>query len=325
MAQMGQELEYSNEALRKLGARIRHLRRKRAMTQRDLSFEGCSYSYLARIESGDRRPSPRVLREIAARLDVTPEELVGEASPEQRSRSLEVLDALMMIRLERYDEAEELLRGVLREAQVEADAERISEALEGLGVIAARRGRDDEALDLLGQALDSGAAPHPAQRPELYAELARLYVANGDTARAIALMNECVSRLRAQPGRDLAKLVRYSLLLSRSYADAGDYGSAGGVLAEALADGAEEIDLRSRAQAYYSLSRLHAAAGHVTQAIAYADRALAVYELMDDNEALAGAHMLFAQNLLDGGDTDRAGTHLGAARALLGARPKPVE
>ena len=50
-----QELDYSNEALRKLGARIRHLRRKRAMTQRDLSFDGCSYSYLARIEAGDRR------------------------------------------------------------------------------------------------------------------------------------------------------------------------------------------------------------------------------------------------------------------------------
>src|SRR6185436_11079289 len=37
-----QELDYSNEALRKLGARIRHLRRQRAMTQRDLSFDGCS-------------------------------------------------------------------------------------------------------------------------------------------------------------------------------------------------------------------------------------------------------------------------------------------
>ena len=61
--------EYSNEALRKLGARIRHYRRKRAMTQRDLSFDGCSYSYLARIEAGDRRPSPRVLYEIARRLD----------------------------------------------------------------------------------------------------------------------------------------------------------------------------------------------------------------------------------------------------------------
>ena len=325
MDQLDQELDYSNEALRKLGARIRHLRRKRAMTQRDLSFDGCSYSYLARIESGDRRPSPRVLREIASRLGVTVEELLGEVSSSDRSRSLEVLDAMMMIRLEQYEQAEELLRGVLREAQVDADAERISEAYEGLGLIAARRGRDETALELLTAALDTGVPPHPAQRPDLYIELARLHVSSGDSARAIALLADCIERLRGLPERDTAKIVRYTLLLSQSYADAGDFGSAGTVLAEALQDGAEEIDLRSRARAYYSLSRLYASTGQVTQAIAYADRALAIYELMDDNDALSDAHLLYAQNLLDAAETDRAATHLEAARTLLGARPSSVD
>src|SRR4051812_19346814 len=325
MLEHEQELDYSEEALRKLGARIRHLRRKRAMTQRDLSFDGCSYSYLARIESGDRRPSPRVLREIASRLGVTVEELLGEISPSDRSRSLEVLDAMMMIRLERYDEAEELLRGVLREAQVDADADRMSEAYEGLGLIAARRGHEETALELLTKALDSGVPPHPAQRPDLYIELARLHVAGGDSARAIALLADCVERLRGLPERDTAKIVRYTLLLSQSYADAGDYGSAGSVLADALQDGSEEIDLRSRARAYYSLSRLYASTGQVTQAIAYADRALAIYELMDDNDALSDAHLLYAQNLLDASDSDRAQVHLTAARSLLGARPSTVD
>ena len=320
-----QELDYSNEALRKLGARIRHLRRKRAMTQRDLSFDGCSYSYLARIEAGDRRPSPRVLIEIARRLGVSPEELTGEVTSEQRTRSLEVLDAMMMIRLEQYEQAEELLRGVLREAEVDADAERMSECYEGLGLIAARRGRDSHALELFQQALDVGEPPHPAQRPDLYIELARLYIGAGDSARAIAIMNECAQRLRAQPARDLAKLVRYTLLLSQAYSDAGDYGSAGSVLADALRDGAEEVDLHSRARAYYSLSRLYASTGQIGQAIAYADRALAIYELMDDNSALSDAHLLYAQNLLDAGETERAGTHLSAARGLLGARPSSLD
>jgi tetratricopeptide (TPR) repeat protein len=320
-----QELDYSNEALRKLGARIRHLRRKRAMTQRDLSFDGCSYSYLARIEAGDRRPSPRVLIEIARRLGVSPEELTGEVTSEQRTRSLEVLDAMMMIRLEQYEQAEELLRGVLREAEVDADAERMSECYEGLGLIAARRGRDSHALELFQQALDVGEPPHPAQRPDLYIELARLYISAGDSARAIAVMNECAQRLRAQPARDLAKLVRYTLLLSQAYTDAGDYGSAGSVLADALRDGAEEVDLHSRARAYYSLSRLYASTGQIGQAIAYADRALAIYELMDDNAALSDAHLLYAQNLLDAGETERAGTHLAAARGLLGARPSSLD
>ena len=250
MLQNDHELDYSNEALRKLGARIRHLRRRRAMTQRDLSFDGCSYSYLARIEAGDRRPSPRVLVEIARRLGVTPEELTGEVSNEQRTRSLEVLDAMMMIRLEQYEEAEELLRGVLREAEVDADAERMSECYEGLALISARRGRDGQALELFQQALEVGDPPHPAQRPDLYIEMARLYIGAGDAARAIALMNDCAEQLRQQPGRDLAKLVRYTLLLSQAYSDAGDYGSAGTVLAAALRDGAEEVDLPSRARAY---------------------------------------------------------------------------
>jgi tetratricopeptide (TPR) repeat protein len=325
MDQHEQEVDYSNEALRKLGARIRHLRRKRAMTQRDLSFDGCSYSYLARIEAGDRRPSPRVLKEIAARLGVTPEELTGEMSTQQTVRSLEVLDAMMMIRLESYDQAEELLRGVMREAEVEADGERMSEAYEGLGLIAARRGEDRQAVELLEHATEVGDPPNPAQRPDLYIELARLYVASGDTARAIALMDDCAARLRSQPGRDLAKLVRYTLLLSRAYTDAGDYGSAGSVLAEALKDGAEEVDLESRARAYYSLSRLYASTGQVAQAIAYADRALAIYELIDDNDALSDAHLLYAQNLLDASETDRAADHLAAARSLLGSRPNALD
>ena len=97
------------------------------------------------------------------------------------------------------------------------------------------------------------------------------------------------------------------------------------MLAEALQDGAEEIDLRSRARAYYALSRLYASTGQVTQAIAYADRALAIYELMDDNDALSDAHLLYAQNLLDAAETDRAATHLEAARTLLGARPSSVD
>ena len=207
MDQLDQELDYSNEALRKLGARIRHLRRKRAMTQRDLSFDGCSYSYLARIESGDRRPSPRVLREIASRLGVTRRGAAGRGLEQrQRSRSLEVLDAMMMIRLEQYEQAEELLRGVLREAQVDADAERISEAYEGLGLIAARRGRDETALELLTaraghrRAPAPGAAPRPLHRARPPARLKRRLRARD---RAAGRLHRAAARpARARHGQD---------------------------------------------------------------------------------------------------------------------------
>ena len=282
----GQDDEYSNEALRKLGARVRHLRRKNGMTQRELSFDGCSYSYLARIEAGDRRPSPRVLMEIARRLGVTAEELSGETSTEQRSRSLELLDAAMMIRAGDLDDAEELLRGVLREAEVNGDSQRMSEAYEGLGAVAAERGEHAVAIGLLEQARDAGAPPDPAERVELFGRLFELYRRSGDVARALALLQDCLLQLRRSPVVDATKVVRYAVWLSRAYTEAGDPARAADVLGSALADGGDQVDLRSRAAAQYELSRRLAAAGEVEQALRSADRSLSLYELDEDNRAL---------------------------------------
>src|SRR4029078_8147025 len=94
------------------------------------------------------------LRGCPRRLDVTPEELTGEVTSEQRTRSLEVLDAMMMIRLEQYEQAEDRLRGWWRGAGADADAERRGECSEGLGRTAPRRGRASHALELFQQALD---------------------------------------------------------------------------------------------------------------------------------------------------------------------------
>jgi tetratricopeptide (TPR) repeat protein len=310
--------EYSNESLRKLGARIRHYRRKRAMTQRDLSFDGCSYSYLARIEAGDRRPSPRVLYEIARRLDVTPEELTGETSTEQRSRSLEALESAMLIREGRYDDAEELLRGVLHEAQVSADAERVSEAYEGLGLVALRRDDVEEAGRLLHEALESTHDADPGERIDLHAGLVEMYRRTGDASRAMALLERCLTRLRRQPTPDPSKVVRYSLWLSQAYAEAGDHARAAAVLANALRDGTGRIDLASRASAAFALARTHAAEGRIELAIRHTDRALAMYDLEEDNRALRDAHLSYAQSLLDSSDASQAAPHLEAARALTG-------
>jgi tetratricopeptide (TPR) repeat protein/DNA-binding XRE family transcriptional regulator len=320
-----QDGEYSNEALRKLGSRVRHLRRKRGMTQRDLSFDGCSYSYLARIEAGDRRPSPRVLMEIARRLGVSTEELTGETSPQQRPRSLELLDAMVLGRMGRLEESEELLRGVLREAEVNGDGERMSEACEGLGLVAAERHDDRLARSLLEQALEVGTSPDPAQRVQLYGRLQEIYRRSGDVARALALLQDCIARLESDGPVDQAKLVRYSLWLSEAYAEAGAFARSAGALADALEDRDQAVDLASRAATQYAISRTHATAGALDQAIRFSDRALALYELADDNRALGEAHLTYAQRLLDQGDTDDAGTHLRAAREVFGPGAEPVE
>src|SRR5262245_34255812 len=58
-----------------VGARLRRLREARGLKQRDLAEPGISGPYICRIEQGNRRPSLRALRRLAAKLDVTPEYL----------------------------------------------------------------------------------------------------------------------------------------------------------------------------------------------------------------------------------------------------------
>jgi transcriptional regulator with XRE-family HTH domain len=55
-----------------VGERIRRLREERGLSQRELSEPGLSYAYLSRLEAGQRVPSEKALRKLAAKLRVTP-------------------------------------------------------------------------------------------------------------------------------------------------------------------------------------------------------------------------------------------------------------
>lgn len=55
-----------------VGSRIRRLREERRLTQRGLDEPGISYAYISRVEAGDRTPSHKALRMLAAKLGVTP-------------------------------------------------------------------------------------------------------------------------------------------------------------------------------------------------------------------------------------------------------------
>ena len=58
-----------------VGARIKRLREGAGLSQRDLAEPGVSYAYISRVEAGQRRPSEKALRKLAAKLGVTPLEL----------------------------------------------------------------------------------------------------------------------------------------------------------------------------------------------------------------------------------------------------------
>jgi transcriptional regulator with XRE-family HTH domain len=58
-----------------VGQRIFRLRNENGLTQRDISGPGVSYAYVSRIEKGERTPSLRAIRTMAAGIGVTPEYL----------------------------------------------------------------------------------------------------------------------------------------------------------------------------------------------------------------------------------------------------------
>ena len=47
-----------------VGERLKAARERAGLSQRQLSFPGCSPAYISRIESGDRIPSLQLLREL---------------------------------------------------------------------------------------------------------------------------------------------------------------------------------------------------------------------------------------------------------------------
>ena len=67
-----------------VGERLRQAREAAGLTQRELSFEGCTAAYVSRIEAGARVPSLQILHEFAKRLGVTPEYL-ATGQPEETS------------------------------------------------------------------------------------------------------------------------------------------------------------------------------------------------------------------------------------------------
>ncbi|MDX6496684.1 MAG: hypothetical protein QOE17_2670 [Gaiellales bacterium] len=223
-----------------------------------------------------------------------------------------LLDASLLIGLSRYDEAEDALRLLLAEADRDGADELASAVLEGLGIVATRRGQEARALELFEQALVRGGHPDPVGRQTLYTETARLRSFGGDAPGAIELLEGCRQRVAEQPDPDPAVLAHYAITLNFAYADSGQYGKAQTLLASVIRD-AEDLDLAVRGRLYFALARISLNTGRTAQAVEYADRRLEV-AMAAGGPVLSDAHLMCAHTRLDAGDTELAGSHLEQAR-----------
>jgi transcriptional regulator with XRE-family HTH domain len=298
-----------------VGERIRRLRRRRGLTQRQLEAPGVGFAYISRIESGARNPSLAVLRILARRLGVPLEYLeTGAPVPVAAERELRLSDAELELRLNRDLERAQTVFA----AELEHDDEPFlrARAHAGLGLLAVRRGVHAGTIRHLEAATGSGYLP-PETSPDLYRALGAAYVSTGQPARAARLFEDCLAQLRERVPDDATLQVRFGVYAATAYSELGRADQARTALEEASRKADESASPQVRINLYWGMSIEAWRAADSEGALAYIRRAIGLLEASEDTYHLALANLRAAQLLNLDGRSEEAGRHLERADRLF--------
>lgn len=302
---------------RAVGERLKAARERAGLSQRQLSFPGCSPAYISRIESGDRIPSLQLLRELGRQLGVS-EDYLATGSEIQGEPGGALVEAEVALRLNELDEAERVYSSLLEGGSTA----RRAEALSGLGQIAFRRGEPRTAIALFEEAL-TVFSPSDANHPDLADSLGRSYAMVGELESAIGVFERY--RESAAQRNDTFQTIQFSVLLAHALIDSGNLGRAEELLGSAIALGSGSESPSVRAQLFWSQSRLHAERGDPVTAARFARSALEILRLTEDTYRTARAHQLLAHLELDRGNAQEALDLLEEGWPLLEASANGLE
>lgn len=271
-----------------VGARLRQARQAAGLSQRQLSFDGCTPAYISRIEAGARVPSLQLLREFARQLGVSADYLATGREVGEPDNDSALLHAELMLQTGDLESARRAYT-----ALAEAGGERISSAATaGLGQLAFREGDHARAITLLEEALESrGLGPRP--RTAATETLGRALVLAGSYDEALAVFERALSEARER--KDVAETIRFAVLLGNTLIDRGSFPRAEEVLAELLELARETHEPVTRASVFWSQSRLHSSEGRPDMAARYARQALETLEVTEHTVYTAKALLLLAQ------------------------------
>jgi tetratricopeptide (TPR) repeat protein len=294
---------------KELGQRLKAARERAGISQRQLAFPGCTAAYISRLEAGARVPSLQMVNQLALRLDVSGQWLATGVDSAETDVT-ELIEAEVALRLGEVSEADSLYRARLQPG----DPARGS-ALAGLGQIAFREERLDEAVELLEQALEFRKGRHLTD-PGAVDTLGRAYAMRGSLEQAIALFQRAVDEA-TEVGAPVEQL-RFSVLLANAYIDAAAFGRAENALASVIqiADGIG--DPVTTARVYWSQSRLHSHRQEAQLATRYARRALEILERTENDSYVGMAYHLLAYAEIESGNAEEALVLLRRGRDLFG-------
>ena len=283
----------------RVGERLRAARKQAGLSQRDLSFSGCTTAYISRIEAGKRIPSLQILREFGRRLQVSAEYL-ATGREEQPLGDDPVLEAELLLRLDDPQTARERLVEIVESA---TDEQTRARALAGLGHVAFDGGSHEEAIELFQDALRAWPALE-GQDPSLADSLGRAYAMTSRYEEAIAIFERRLAHARER--EDLVETVRFSVLLGNALVDRGRFGHAEEVIAQAITLTAEARDPLMRARVWWTQARLHTLRREPVLAEKYAQMALNTLAMTEHVRYAAAAHQTLALIKLDQDDPEAA-------------------
>jgi tetratricopeptide (TPR) repeat protein len=311
-----QQLGHVDNA-KSVGRRVKAARVAAGLSQRELSFPGCTPAYVSRIEKGDRVPSLQILREFAARLGVT-ESFLARGGDEESFDSV-VVEARAALRVGDMTAAHERIDSAVSRAKT--DAERaIVYALEGeMHLYESDAAASVEALEKAVR-----LSPNLERTDPTVAEaLGRAYARQNEYEAAIGVFLRNYQRAREQ--NDLLERVRFGALLANAYADTANFVRAEEILGDLVSKDETVVEPLARARVLWAQSRLHALKHDTVSAARYARHALEILRVSDQTYYVALAHQLLAHIELDRGNGAEAMKLLDEAAPLIEASGRPFE
>lgn len=302
---------------REVGRRLREARERAGLSQRQLSFPGCSPAYISRIEAGDRIPSLQLLREMGRRLGVSEDYLA--TGTERGDDPTGLIDAELALRLDERDLAEQLYTDALEKA---ASREERAHALAGLGQLAFNAGDPRRAIEQLEEARALGVNDMTVSST-LADTLGRAYAMVDELDAAVAVFRGALEA--AEERKDTIEAMRFAVLLANAYIDMTEFDNARELLERSVSLAPDSRDPILRARLYWSHSRLHAAQNDSRTAARYARRALELLELTEHTHYTALAHQLLAHIEVDRRHPDQAIELVHTGLDMLGGGATPVD
>ena len=269
----------------RLGDRLRQLRVAAGLTQSELAGERFSKEYVSQIERGKTRPTQETVEWLAARLGIDPGYLASGVSVDELGRveaALARADAL--VEAYRPEEALDEYQRVARLVKTTASTELEVRALVGEGWARQLAGDVRGGLELLTRARSLVEGPNFADldRADVLFRLGVCRYKLQSITTALGLLTEALALAERS---DLPSDHLRSEILgwrSRCYRRQRDLEAAREDVERALELSHGIEDRRSIANTYFQASLVAERLGHLVQARAYAERAKALYEQLDD-------------------------------------------